>query len=98
MVWIEGGELAMGSPDGLFGDAVPVHRVWVDGFYLDRTEVTNARFADFVAATGYVTVAERVPAPEDYPGAPPESLVAGSVVFSPPDRPVPLDDPDRWWS
>jgi formylglycine-generating enzyme required for sulfatase activity len=98
MVWIEGGELAMGSPDGLFGDAVPVHRVWVDGFYLDRTEVTNARFADFVAATGYVTVAERVPRAEDYPGTPPESLVAGSVVFSPPDRPVPLDDPYRWWS
>ena len=98
MVWIEGGELLMGSPDGLFTDAVPVHRVTLDGFWMDRTEVTNARFAEFVAATGYVTVAERVPRPEDYPGVPIENLVAGSAVFAPPDRAVPLDRPLVWWS
>ena len=54
--------------------------------------------AAFVAATGYVTVAERAPRPEDFPGAPPDLLVAGSLVFSPPDRAVPLDDERQWWT
>jgi formylglycine-generating enzyme required for sulfatase activity len=79
-------------------DSRPVHRVYVDGFWMDRTEVTNAQFATFVQATGYVTVAERTPRAEDFPGAPLENLVAGSVVFSPPSQPVPLDDHFRWWS
>ncbi len=79
-------------------DARPVHPVRVDGFWMDATEVTNAQFAAFVAATGYRTVAERTPKAEDFPGAPPENLVAGSVVFSPPDAPVPLDDHLRWWA
>jgi formylglycine-generating enzyme required for sulfatase activity len=65
---------------------------------MDRTEVTNADFTRFVRATHYRTVAERAPRPEDAPGAPPEKLVAGSVVFIPPARPVPLDSEDRWWS
>jgi formylglycine-generating enzyme required for sulfatase activity len=65
---------------------------------MDRTEVTNAHFEKFVKATGYITVAERKPRPEDYPGAPPENLVAGSVVFSPPDRAVSLNDYLQWWS
>jgi formylglycine-generating enzyme required for sulfatase activity len=98
MVWIPGGELAMGSPDGFFADAVPVHRVRLDGFWMDRTEITNAQFAEFVGATGYVTLAERVPSAEDYPGAPAENLVAGSVVFTPPGHDVPLDDHFQWWS
>lgn len=98
MLWIPDGELQMGSPDGFFDDAVPVHRVAVSGFWMDETEVTNAQFARFVEATGYVTVAERVPRAEDYPGASPEMLVAGSVVFTPPDGSVPLDDHFRWWS
>src|SRR5438876_2820602 len=79
-------------------DARPIHRVYVDGFYTDKTDVTNAQFSTFVRATGYVTVAERTPRAEDFPGAPPENLVAGSVVFSPPDHPVPLDDHFQWWS
>lgn len=79
-------------------DSRPVHRVYVDGFYMDKTDVTNAQFAKFVEATKYVTVAERKPRAEDYPGAPPENLVAGSVVFSPPDHPVPLTDHMQWWS
>ena len=62
-------------------DARPVHRVYVDGFWMDRTEVTNAQFARFVRATGYVTVAERTPTAEEFPGAAPEDLVAGSMVF-----------------
>ena len=79
-------------------DARPVHRVYVDGFFMDKTDVTNAQFARFVKATGYVTVAERKPRPEDFPGAPPANLVAGSVVFTPPDHPVPLNNHFQWRS
>jgi sulfatase modifying factor 1 len=60
--------------------------------------VTNAEFARFAKATGYVTVAERKPSAKDFPDAPPENLVAGAVVFSPPDHPVSLDDHFQWWS
>jgi len=108
MVWIPGGEFSMGAQDpphmndsvGMQAtrDARPIHRVYVDGFWMDTTEVTNAQFAAFVKATGYVTIAERTPLARDYPGAPPENLVAGSVVFSPPDHPVPLNDHFQWWS
>ena len=108
MVWIPGGEFSMGAQDpphmndsvGMQAtrDARPIHRVYVDGFWMDTTEVTNAQFAAFVKATGYVTIAERTPLAKDYPGAPPENLVAGSVVFSPPDHPVPLNDHFQWWS
>jgi len=79
-------------------DSRPVHRVYVDGFFMDKSDVTNAEFAKFVRATGYVTVAERKPRAEDFPGAPPENLVAGSVVFSPPDHGVPLNDYFQWWN
>jgi len=79
-------------------DARPIHRVYVDGFFMDKTDVTNAQFATFVKATGYVTVAERTPRAEDFPGAPPENLAAGSVVFSPPDHAVSLDNYFQWWS
>jgi len=79
-------------------DARPVHRVYVDGFWMDRTDVTNEQFETFVRATGYVTMAERTPRAEDFPGAPPENLVAGSVVFLPPDHAVPLNDHLQWWS
>lgn len=109
MVWIPGGEFSMGAADPLgmddndvgmhaTDDSRPIHRVYVDGFWMDKTEVTNERFATFVNATGYVTVAERKPTPEEFPGAPPENLVAGSVVFSPPDHAVPLDNHFQWWS
>jgi formylglycine-generating enzyme required for sulfatase activity len=98
MVWIGGGEFRMGSTDPRFPDAQPVHRVRVDGFWMDKTEVTNAQFAKFVEATGYITVAERTPRAEDFPGAPKENLVAGSVCFSPPDQPVPLNNHFQWWS
>jgi formylglycine-generating enzyme len=106
MVWIPGGEFSMGANDppdmdevGMkaTGDARPIHRVYVDGFFMDATDVTNDEFAAFVKATRYVTVAERTPLAKDFPGAPPENLVAGSVVFSPPDHPVPLDDHFQWW-
>jgi len=106
MVWVPGGEFSMGCDDprsSLCGgpdpmpDARPVHRVYVDGFWMDKTEVTNAEFARFVAATGYVTVAEKTPKAEDFPDAPPGNLVAGSTVFAPTERPVPLDVHYRWW-
>jgi len=96
MVWIPGGEFWMGADE--FPDAQPWHKVYVDGFWMDKTEVTNAQFEQFVKETGYVTVAERTPRAEDFPGAPPENLVAGSVVFSPPDHPVKLNDHFQWWS
>jgi sulfatase modifying factor 1 len=107
MVWIPGGEFSMGAEDPRHDahggpdpmtDARPIHRVRVDGFWMDRTEVTNAQFARFVRATGYLTVAERTPRAEDFPGAPPQNLVAGSIVFAAPSRPVPLDSHFRWWS
>ena len=79
-------------------DARPVHRVYVDAFWMDKTDVTNEEFARFVKATNYVTIAERKPTAEEFPGAPPENLVAGSVVFSPPDHPVSLNNHFQWWS
>ena len=79
-------------------DSRPIHRVYVDGFFMDKTDVTNAQFRAFVRATGYVTIAERTPRAEDFPGAPPENLIAGSVVFSPPNHPVPLNNHFQWWN
>ena len=79
-------------------DARPVHRVYVDGFFMDRTDVTNAQFSEFVKATGYVTVAERKPRAEDFPGAPAQNLVPGSVLFAPPSHPVSLNDHFQWWT
>ena len=107
MVWVPGGEFSMGAQDaadmndvGMRAtvDSRPIHRVYVDGFFMDRTDVTNGEFERFVKATGYVTVAERKPRAEDYPGAPPENLIAGSVVFAPPDRPVSLNNYFQWWT
>jgi formylglycine-generating enzyme required for sulfatase activity len=106
MAWIPGGEFSMGCADPMLCvdggheamiDARPIHRVYVDGFWMDKTDVTNAQFAEFVAATGYVTVAEQTPKAEDFPGAPPENLVAGSTVFTPTPGPVPLNDHFQWW-
>ena len=106
MVWIPGGEFSMGSddptpmvcggPDSM-PDARPIHRVFVDGFWMDRTEVTNAQFAEFVKATGYITIAEKAPTKEEFPNAPPENLIAGSTVFTPTAGPVPMNDHYQWW-
>ncbi len=97
MVWIPGGSFLMGCDDPRMGDARPVHPVDLPGFWIDRTEVTNAQFRRFVEATGYVTVAEQTPDAREFPGADPANLVAGSVVFAPPDHPVPLDNHLVWW-
>jgi formylglycine-generating enzyme len=96
MVRIPGGEFAMGS-DAHYPEEAPVHRVRVDGFWMDRHAVTNAQFARFVAATGHVTLAERPANPDDYPGALPEMLVPSSVMFAKPPGRVSLDNYYNWW-
>lgn len=106
-VWVPEGEFEMGwdGPEGR-PDERPAHRVRVDGFWIDVTEVTNAQFRKFVEATGYTTVAERVPDWEELkkqlpPGTPkpPEGvLVPGSLVFTPPAHAVDLDDFSQWWT
>src|SRR5271168_1981442 len=78
MLWIPGGLFRMGSED-FYPEERPVHNVSVDGFWMDRYTVTNAQFARFVEATGYVTLAERIPNAADYPGATAETLVPGSM-------------------
>ena len=72
--------------------------MYVDELLIDRAPVTVAEFERFVAETGYVTLAERPPAPDDYPDADPDLLVAGSAVFHPTAGPVPLTDPSLWWA
>ncbi|GGB24736.1 formylglycine-generating enzyme family protein [Puia dinghuensis] len=106
MVWIPGGTFRMGADnDKASPDEYPKHTVTVSGFWMDRTEVTNAQFAAFVRATGYVTTAERKPDWNELkkqlpPGTPkPDAslLVPASLVFSPPDHPVDLNDYSQWW-
>jgi formylglycine-generating enzyme required for sulfatase activity len=96
MVWIAGGEFEMGS-DKHYPEERPAHRVRVDGFWMDHAPVTNARFSRFVEATDHQTFAELPPKPEDYPGALPEMLYAGSLVFVKPPGPVDLRDIRNWW-
>ena len=86
MVFVPGGTFRMGS-DRHYPEEAPVHRVTVDGFWIDRTPVTNRQFKEFVKATGHVTFAEIAPDPKDYPGALPHMLFAGSLVFTPPAAP-----------
>lgn len=97
MVWIAGGVFRMGS-DRHYPEEAPVHRVAVDGFWIDRHPVTNAQFRQFVEATDHVTVAEIPPDPKDYPGALPHMLYAGSLVFRRPEGNVDLRDWKRWWT
>ncbi len=97
MVWIPGGTYWMGS-DNHYPEEKPVHQVTVTGFWMDIHLVTNAQFARFVEATGYVTVAERPLDPKDYPGADPALLVPGSLVFRKPGQRVSLDDFTQWWA
>ncbi|MEV6217422.1 formylglycine-generating enzyme family protein [Nocardia sp. NPDC051833] len=96
-VVLSGGEFEMGSAR-FYPEERPVHRVTVAPFAIDRFPVTNAQFAAFVAATGYRTVAERPLDPADYPGADPESLVPGGLVFQQAPHRIPLHDFTRWWA
>jgi formylglycine-generating enzyme len=96
MAWIPGGTFWMGSDDGQ-SDEKPVHQVRVEGFWMDKTEVTNEQFEKFVRATKYVTVAERKPDAKEYPDVPPDKLVAGSIVFRPKPNTRSLEDHFAWW-
>jgi formylglycine-generating enzyme required for sulfatase activity len=107
MVWIPGGEFTMGTNDPQSYDhEKPAHRVKVDGFWMDETEVTNLQFKIFTDATNYITTAEKAPDWNELkkqlpPGTPmpeKELLVAGSVIFNPPSYAVSLDDYSKWWS
>src|SRR5208337_944187 len=106
MKWIAGGEFTMGTDDPQsVANERPSHRVKVDGFWIDEHDVTNAEFRRFVEATGYLTTAEKAvdwnelkkelppgtPKPDD------SMLAPGSMVFTPPDHAVPLDDVSGWW-
>jgi formylglycine-generating enzyme required for sulfatase activity len=96
MIWIPGGVFQMGSDD-FYPEERPTHLVEVSAFWMDEHTVTNAEFRRFVEATGYVTVAERLPDPEVYPQVDPAVLVAGSLVFRRPPHRVSLQDPRAWW-
>jgi sulfatase modifying factor 1 len=96
MVWVPGGAFRMGS-DRHYAEEAPAHPVTVDGFWMDRCPVTNEAFSRFIDETGYVTVAETSPDPAEYPGARPEMLYAGSLVFHKPPVRVPLRDLRQWW-
>jgi sulfatase modifying factor 1 len=106
MVLLKGGTFLMGAADKQGRpDEYPQHSVTVPAFWMDATEVTNAQFAEFVKATGYVTTAEKAPDWEALklqlpPGTakPADSLlVAASLVFVPTKRAVPLDNMGQWW-
>jgi formylglycine-generating enzyme required for sulfatase activity len=96
MVWVPGGTFRMGS-DTHYPEERPVHRVTVNGFWMDRFPVTNQRFEQFVAKTRHQTYAEIPPNPADYPGALPDMLYAGSLVFVKPSGPVDQQDISNWW-
>ena len=106
MVFIPGGEFTMGSVSPLAkNNEKPTHRVRISSFWMDKTDVTNAQFAKFVAATGYITTAEKKPDWEtlkvqlqpDVPKPDDKDLVPGSMVFVGTKQAVPLDDPSQWW-
>lgn len=96
MCLIEGGTFTMGSENG-YPEEAPLRRVRVDSFWIDETPVTNRAFARFVEATGHVTTAELAPDPTAYPGILPDMAHAGSLVFTKPAGPVPLDQFHHWW-
>jgi sulfatase modifying factor 1 len=97
MVFIQGGEFAMGS-DHHYVEEKPAHCVKVDGFFMDTAPVTNAEFRRFVKETGHVTFAEIAPDAKDYPGALPHMLRAGSLVFKKSQGAVDLTNWSNWWT
>jgi formylglycine-generating enzyme required for sulfatase activity len=97
MAWIPGGTFLMGSNDH-YPEEAPAHHVTVEAFWMDKHAVTNQQFSRFVEATGYQTVAEGPLNPADYPGAKPEMLVPGSIVFKKPPYRVDLRNHFNWWA
>jgi len=94
--FVPGGTFRMGS-DRHYREEAPARQVAVSDFWIDRTPVTNRQFRKFVNETGHVTLAELPPDAKDYPGALPEMLKAGSLIFSAPRGPVDLRDWPQWW-
>jgi len=97
LVWVPPQTATLGS-EAHYAEEAPVRHVTVDGFWMHTHQVTNADFAAFVDATGYTTVAERPLDPDDYPGAPPENLHPGSMVFHRTPGPVDLRHLSQWWT
>lgn len=94
-VWVNGADFLMGD-DRFYAEEGPVHRVSVDGFWIDVHEVTNAQFRKFIEATGYITVAERTPTTRDWMNdVPAEQLIPGSVVFTPERTAL---ESGYWWT
>lgn len=97
LIELPGGSFRMGST-AFYPEEAPIHTAAVGELAIERHPVTNAQFADFVGATGYVTVAEQAPDPALYPGATPADLVPGALVFTPTSGPVDLRDWRQWWA
>lgn len=106
MIFVKGGEFLMGASDNRGRkDEYPQHKVKLNSYYIDATEVTNAQFAEFVKATGYITTAEKAPdweelkkqLPEGTPKPADSLLVAASLVFKSSENPLPLNNPGLWW-
>ncbi len=97
LVWVPGASFLMGA-DAFYPEEGPTEQATVEGLWMDRHPVTNAEFAEFIEASGYVTVAERPLRAEDYPGALPELLVPGGLVFQATTGPVDLRDYTNWWA
>jgi formylglycine-generating enzyme required for sulfatase activity len=93
MVFVPAGDFRFGS-DATFPEEGPSASAHVDGFWMDQTEVTNAQFAEFVAATGYRTLAERGVKRSNVAGAPVE---AGSAVFRPQGEGEAMRSFVNWW-
>jgi len=106
MKLIPAGTFWMGSHDAQGRpDEFPLHQVSVSAFWMDETEVTNAQFAEFVQATGYITTAEKAidwdeikkQVPKGTPKPADSLLAASSLVFVPTQGPVDLNDYSQWW-
>jgi formylglycine-generating enzyme required for sulfatase activity len=95
-VFIDGGIFTMGS-DKFYPEEKPVHKVTVDGLWMDKYPVTNKMFSDFISATDYMTVAERPLNQAEFPGVPKENLVPGSMVFEKRNEAVDLRNYANWW-
>ncbi len=96
LVDLPGGSFRMGSTS-FYPEEAPIHTVTVRAFAAERHPVTNSQFAEFVAATGYLTVAEQPIDPRLYPGVNPQDLCPGAMVFRPTAGPVNLRDWHQWW-
>ena len=95
MTWIPGGDFAQG--DTVYPEEGPISKAHVDGFWMDSHEVTNAEFAAFVRATGYVTQAERPVDAVTHPDLPPDMLKPGAIVFFMPKTVQGMENIAQWW-